>query len=145
MGDSLGLPYEGLSGTRGVRMMPLPVRQRLFFGRGFVSDDTVLSAIALAALAATQSETQRKFARGLRWWFLSIPPGIGLSTIKACLRLCIGVPSARSGVPSAGNGAAMRAAVIGAAYGKNHEARVAAVDAISRVTHTHPLAIQGHS
>lgn len=150
LGDSLGLPYEGLSGSRGVRMFPLPVRQRLLFGSGFVSDDTVLSALLLRALCASISPAgvdeealSKHFARLIRKWFLSIPPGVGLSTVKACLRLCVGIPARRSGVPSAGNGAAMRVAVIGAALAKHPELRIQAVAASTRVTHTDPRAISG--
>ena len=146
IGDSLGLPYEGLSAKRGIRLLPFPLRQRLVVRWGFVSDDTVQSALVLTSLAKFSGDPERcarDFSDRLRVWFLSIPPGIGLATIRACLKICFGSPPNKSGVYSAGNGAAMRAAVIGAAWATNSERRIQFVNAISRVTHTHPLAVDG--
>ena len=146
IGDSLGLPYEGLPRRRAEKLMPFPLRQRLLGRRGTVSDDTVQSGLVLGALKRCGGDVdffRRDLGRGLRKWFLSIPPGIGLATIKASLRLCVRVPAARSGVNSAGNGAAMRAAVIGAALHQDPEARVRFVEASSRITHSHPDAIAG--
>ena len=40
VGDAIGLPYEGMSKRRGVRLLGEPTRHRFFFGRGMVSDDT---------------------------------------------------------------------------------------------------------
>jgi ADP-ribosyl-[dinitrogen reductase] hydrolase len=146
LGDSLGLVYEGLAATRGVKLYPPPWRQRLFFGRGLLSDDTVQSACVVAALARHPDDArafQQDFAKRLRLWFLSVPPGIGLSTVKACLRLTVGLGPHRSGIYSAGNGSAMRSAVLGAAFAHDPAARIAFVEACSRVTHTHPLALAG--
>ena len=146
LGDSLGLPYEGLGPERAQKLMPFPLRQRLIGRTGCLSDDTVQSAIALQALIQnldSPDKFQRDFGRRLRLWFLTGPPGIGLATIKACSRLTVGVASSKSGVNSAGNGAAMRSAVLGAALSKEPELREHFVTACCRVTHTHPLAIQG--
>ena len=146
VGDSLGLPYEGLPAGRGLRLMPLPLRQRMLFGRGFLSDDTIQSALVLRSLIRFPDDSARfraDLAKCLRMWFLSIPPGIGLSTIKACSRLCLGISPDRSGVRSAGNGAAMRSAVIGAFFHQAAAARIQFVEASATVTHTHPLAVQG--
>lgn len=146
IGDSLGLPYEGLPPRRAQKLMPFPLRQRLLVRRGAVSDDTVQSGLVLAAMKRANGdieEFRKDLGKSLRKWFLSIPPGIGLATIKASLRLCLGVPASRSGVNSAGNGAAMRAAVIGAALHDDPIARVKFVEASSRITHAHPDAIAG--
>lgn len=146
VGDSLGLPYEGLATGRVLRFMPLPLRQRMLFGHGFLSDDTIQSALVLRSLIRFPDDPARfraDLAKSLRVWFLSVPPGIGLSTIKACTRLCLGSSPDRSGVRSAGNGAAMRSAVIGAFFHQDAEARMRFVEASATVTHTHPLAIQG--
>lgn len=145
-GDSLGLPYEGLAAARNLRLMPFPLRQRMFFGRGFVSDDTLQSVFALQALIECDGNLDcfvRGFAGRLRKWFLSMPPGIGMATVKASLRLCVGVAQSKSGVRSAGNGAAMRSAVLGAAFCDDDAARVRFVEACARVTHTDSSAIQG--
>ena len=146
VGDTLGLPYEGLSAKRGTRLLPFPLRQRLLFRHGMPSDDTVQSYLVLKALIQSHGSTtdfQRHLSQSLRVWFLSIPPGIGLSTIKACLRICVGLGLDRSGVRSAGNGAAMRSAVIGAYFASDDEGRTRFVAASTVVTHTDPLAVQG--
>jgi len=126
--------------------MRLPLRQRLLMGHGAPSDDTLQSYLVACSLASCKGDLvcfQRRFARSLRSWFLSIPPGIGLATVKACVRLCIGFPPSRSGVASAGNGAAMRSAVIGAWFCHDETERIKAVEASCTVTHTHALALQG--
>ncbi len=146
VGDSLGLPYEGLAARRGTRLLPFPLRQRLFLGRGFPSDDTVQSWLVCHAILLSEgSEAQfrKNLARFLRIWFLSAPPGIGLSTLKSCLRLCLGIDPSRSGVYSAGNGAAMRSAVIGALYCNDQAMRVRTVEVSTAITHTDPLALDG--
>lgn len=146
LGDSLGLPYEGLKSPRNLKLMPLPLRQRLVAGWGAVSDDAAQSAMALYALALSPDDPvafQRHFARMLRLWFWSLPPGVGLATIRACLKLSIGIQPPQSAVHSAGNGAAMRAAVMGAALRGDARRRVAFVQACAEVTHSHPDAIAG--
>jgi ADP-ribosyl-[dinitrogen reductase] hydrolase len=60
---------------------------------------------------------RRSLAWRLRWWFLAGPAGIGKATLLACVKLWFGVPSHTSGVKSAGNGPAMRAAILFAAAG----------------------------
>jgi len=117
VGDSLGLPREGLSRSRASRMYPGELRQRLVLGRGMLSDDTEHACMTLQALLRDDGDPER-FARALawklRWWLLALPPAIGSGTLRALIRLWLGWSPARSGVHSAGNGAVMRAPVIGA-------------------------------
>lgn len=40
VGDAIGLPYEGLSRRRALKLLGKPTKHRLFFGKGMVSDDT---------------------------------------------------------------------------------------------------------
>src|SRR6478752_86083 len=50
LGDSLGLPSEGMSRSRIAKRWKGPLEQRFLFGRGMLSDDTehtILSAQAL--------------------------------------------------------------------------------------------------
>lgn len=146
VGDSLGLPLEGLSRQRGAKLFPGPVRQRFFFGRGALSDDTLQTLMVLEGLRLHPSNPTAfasGFAGRLKRWFWSLPPGIGLSTAKACLRLSAGIPPALSGVRSGGNGAAMRSAIIGAFFAEDSNSRIKFVEASARVTHTLPIAIQG--
>jgi ADP-ribosyl-[dinitrogen reductase] hydrolase len=118
VGDALGLPYEGLSPLRARRMLGEPARYRFLFGRGMVSDDTEHACLTLAAWRESGGDLEvfrRSLARRLRWWFVLLPAGMGLATLRAVLRLWFGVPPERSGIWSAGNGAAMRAGVLGVA------------------------------
>ena len=50
VGDSLGLPREGLSGRRAARLYDGPLRQRLVLGRGMLSDDTEHACMTAQAL-----------------------------------------------------------------------------------------------
>jgi ADP-ribosylglycohydrolase len=60
--------------------------------------------------------------------------------VRACCRIALGL--SRSGVDSAGNGAAMRAAVVGA-FLPDPALRRATSDALARVTHVDPRAVEG--
>jgi ADP-ribosyl-[dinitrogen reductase] hydrolase len=142
VGDALGLPYEGLSAARAARILGPPDRYRFFFGRGMVSDDTEHAALVVEALARSAGEVrafERALAWGLRLWILSLPAGVGFATLRACLKLVIGIPPRRSGVFSAGNGPAMRAAVIGAAVSSRAHL-FPLVHVSTRLTHTDPKA-----
>src|SRR5262249_39504511 len=85
---------------------------------GLVSDDTEHTCLVARALIESAGDPDRfirRLARHLRWWLLGLPAGIGRATLQATLRLWIGFSPARSGVYSAGNGPAMRSAILGAA------------------------------
>ncbi len=141
VGDALGLSYEGLSRKRVSAFRP--VRHRLVLGRGMVSDDTEHTLMLAAALKAHSDDLaafQRAFAWKLRWWLLGLPAGVGLSTAKAILRLWIGFSPHKSGVRSAGNGAAMRSAVLGVFLADDEAKRREFALAACRITHTDPRA-----
>lgn len=145
LGDALGLPFEGASRDRVVRRVGSTLDHQFLFGRGVGSDDTEHSRLVLMALARDPSagvEFERELARGLRWWLVGLPPGIGFATLRACARLFVGFDSSRSGVFSAGNGPAMRAAVLGA-YCADPAWLERAVRTTTRITHTDPKAEEG--
>ena len=145
VGDSLGLPYEGLSSRRAERLLGPPDRQRFLWGRGMVSDDTehtCLVAQALIEAGGDPPKFQLALARRLRWWLLGIPAGIGLATLRSTLRLWCGLSPERSGVFSAGNGPAMRSALLGVVCADCQQL-AAWVRASTRLTHTDPRAEQG--
>lgn len=79
-----------------------------------------------------------RFRRALLGWFLRLPFGIGLATVRACLKMLVGRRD--SGVRSAGNGAAMRSMILGAVVDDRVE-RVGLAEAIARVTHTDERAV----
>ena len=62
----------------------------------------------------------RTVRRLLLDWFCPPPWGVGLATIRSSARIGTGINP--SGVMSAGNGAAMRAAVVGAFFHDRPEA-----------------------
>jgi ADP-ribosylglycohydrolase len=118
-------------------------RHRFLFGHGMVSDDTEHTLFVAQALLTHPDDVvvfQRCLAWKLRLWLLGLPAGIGLATLKAILRLWLGFPPSRSGVWSAGNGPAMRSAIIGAYFADDAEKRRAFVSAATRLTHTDPKA-----
>lgn len=146
VGDALGLPMEGMTPRRAKAMFRGPLRHRFIFGRGMVSDDTEHTWMVLQSLQEFPNDPngfQHALARRLKLWLLMVPAGAGLATVKSTLRLLVGVPPSRSGVPSAGNGAAMRAAVIGAWFCDDDQKRVQFVEAASVITHRDERAIQG--
>jgi len=145
VGDALGLPREGLSASRANALYGPEIRYSFFRGKGWISDDTEQTIMVLQALRESQSDPEKfakLLAKHLRTWFAMVPAGIGLATIRACLRLWIGIPPKRSGVPSAGNGAAMRSAIIGTWFADDAQFRSAFVVASTLITHTDERAIQ---
>ncbi len=146
LGDALGLPLEGLTPMRAARLFPGPVRHRLLPGYGMISDDTehaVLVAQALLAHPADASRFARRLAWGLRGWLLGLPAGVGFATLRACLKLWLGCGPATSGVWSAGNGPAMRAAPLGAFLARDPLLLADFVRASTLMTHRDPRALTG--
>lgn len=144
VGDALGLPYEGLSRRRLARWAPPRLGHALLpSGRGMVSDDTEHTVILARALSTTDSPAafQRALARGLRRWLWCLPAGIGFGTLRALLKLSVGFGPGRSGVRSAGNGPAMRAALLGLCV--SEDSLWDYVLASARLTHTDPRAAAG--
>lgn len=147
VGDSLGLPRENLSATRADRLFGgSPLRQHWVLGRGMVSDDSEHTIFVAQSLLAHPNDPDR-FARSLAWrlrgWFLTIPAGIGFATLRACIKLWLGFSPGRSGVWSAGNGPAMRAALLGVMLGDDRGKLRAFIRSSTRLTHTDPLAERG--
>lgn len=147
VGDSIGLPREGLSRRRARRLFGTdPMRQRLVFGRGMISDDTEHTCMVAQALLASSGDPDA-FARSLAWrfrgWLAALPAGVGLATAKSIVRLWIGFSWRNSGVYSAGNGPAMRAALLGLFAGDDDERLRQLVRRSTRITHTDPLTEQG--
>jgi ADP-ribosyl-[dinitrogen reductase] hydrolase len=145
IGDSLGLPYEGLSPRRAKKLLGSPDRHRFFFGRGFMSDDTEHTCFVAQAWMKSQRNPDRfvqLLAHSLRWWLLCIPAGIGLATLKSIVKLWLGFSPNRSGVFSAGNGPAMRSALLGVLIEDRNQLKEF-VRVSTRITHTDPKAEWG--
>ena len=146
VGDSLGLPSEGLRAGRIAKLRPGPLRQCLVGRKGMVSDDTEHAVMTFLSLRDADGDPERfarKLAGRLRWWLAAVPAGVGLATVKSILRLMIGYPPARSGVWSAGNGPLMRAPIIGAWFADHDDdTRNRFTDTSSLMTHRDPRALE---
>lgn len=144
LGDALGLPAEGMSAATIARRFGRVERFRLLGSTGYVSDDTEQAALLAQSLARRPDDPEAcaaEFRRALLEWFLRGPWGIGMATVRACARIAAG--QRESGVPSAGNGAAMRAGVLGAFFHDRPEERLRFGRELARVTHTDRRAVEG--
>ena len=143
VGDALGLACEGLSAKRQQRMFPNLDGYHLWFGKGLCSDDTehtCMLAQSLLVSGGAESKFTRDFAWRLRWWFAGLPAGIGLATLRSLIKLWLFVPAGWRGVYSAGNGPAMRSALLGVLFADDEARLVALNRAATRITHTDPKA-----
>jgi ADP-ribosyl-[dinitrogen reductase] hydrolase len=146
VGDALGLPAEGLRKRRARRIFGNIDRYRFIFGRGMTSDDTehiCIVAQALVASGGDLSEFRQDLARRLKQWLLTIPAGVGLATARSIMRMIVGISAERSGVFSAGNGPAMRSAIIGVSSIGDLEKMRKLVRISTRMTHIDPKAEYG--
>lgn len=144
IGDALGLPMEGMTAAAIRRRWPTIDRYSLLGTTGMPSDDTEQTALVAQALVRHPEDLRsavRAFRRSMLGWFLRLPWGTGLGTLRACLRMALGFEN--TGVSSAGNGAAMRAAVLGARFREDASERRQWSDAFARVTHTDARAVEG--
>ncbi|HEV3002735.1 MAG TPA: ADP-ribosylglycohydrolase family protein [Solirubrobacteraceae bacterium] len=144
-GDALGMPFEALP--------PDAIPERLEMedarlGRGTYTDDTQMAIAVcesllrrdgvdeedLAATIAAAFDPRRGYGPGtttvIRLW------GEGVPREEAALRLF-------GGEGSAGNGAAMRVAPVGLRFARDPERCVAEARRQARLTHAHPLGVDG--
>jgi len=146
VGDALGLPFEFLGTRRAVHLFGERDRYHFFFGRGMVSDDTEHTCMTAQSLIAAGDDV-RHFARDLawrlRWWMAALPAGAGWATLRSIFKLWIGFSPEKSGVFSAGNGPAMRSAIIGVRWGHEPEILKNFIRASTILTHTDPKAYYG--
>jgi len=146
VGDSIGLPAEGISRQRNKRLFRGNWHHRFILGRGMISDDTEHTIFVVQSLIAHADSAQlfvQRLAWCLKWWLLSLPAGVGLATLKSVLKLWIGFSPSKSGVYSAGNGPAMRSASIGAFFSGDLENMDEFIRASTIITHTDPKALVG--
>lgn len=146
VGDSLGLPYEGLRPCRAARLLGPPDRHRFIFGRGMVSDDTEHACFAARALIESRLDPiqfEQSLVRLLKWWLASVPAGVGKATAQAILKMWLGFAADKSGVFSAGNGPAMRSPLLGVVFAGHPERLKEFVKRSTRMTHSDPKAYWG--
>ena len=143
VGDALGLAFEGMSPRRIARLTGSRLTHRLLFGYGMLSDDTEHTCMVAQTLIRAGNDPD-KFQSGLawrmRWWLLALPAGIGLGTLRALIKLWLGISPDRSGVNSAGNGPMMRSALLGVHLGNQPDLLKQFVCINTRITHRDPRA-----
>jgi ADP-ribosylglycohydrolase len=122
-----------------------PLMPSLVLGRGLCSDDTEHTQMvgrAIVLSGGNVAEFERHFSRQLKCWFLTLPAGVGWATLRACLKLLLGFGPMRSGVHSAGNGPAMRSALLGV-WAKSEVQLRQLVRVCTRITHIDPKSEEG--
>jgi ADP-ribosyl-[dinitrogen reductase] hydrolase len=143
LGDARGLRWEGLSRRRAKRLAKYLDESSLVMGRDMCSDDTDHACMTAQAIAVSAG-SPRRFVSSLSWrlrfWLLGLPAGVGLATLCAIARLWLFVPPQFSGVRSAGNGPAMRSAILGIAFSESDPLLLMHVSASSAITHSDPRA-----
>jgi ADP-ribosyl-[dinitrogen reductase] hydrolase len=140
IGDCLGLPYEGLSSKQIQMLKPNIFKSPWIHNAWFFSDDTEHASFTLKALIQTKdlASFKRHLLKEFRCWFLTLPVGIGLATMKAGFKsLVFFLPT---GVKSQGNGPLMRATVIGAFFHDCDDERKKYIHASTTMTHSDPVA-----
>lgn len=146
VGDALGLPYEGLTPQRAERLFKEKDRYYFLFNKGMVSDDTEHTCMVAQSLIESRGNSKlfaKRMAWRLRFWLLGLPAGVGFATLRSILKLWCGFPPDKSGVFSAGNGPAMRSALIGVCYGHDEAKLTELVRALTIITHSDPKAYWG--
>ena len=147
MGDAIGLPMEGLRASRIARLgWCRELKHRFVFGRGMMSDDTEHTLMVAQSWLQCQGDLERfrrSFAWRLRWWILGLPAGVGMATARAAGKLWFGVSPKHSGVWSAGNGGAMRVALLGVVLADEPNKRRQFTEALVEITHRDPRAAVG--
>jgi ADP-ribosylglycohydrolase len=151
IGDALGLAGEGLSRRRIGKMYPDLTRYHFLPGRGMCSDDTEHACMTVQAWIECGGIAEGRFSKSfasilgwkLRFWLLGLPAGVGLATGRAIIKLWLGWSPHRSGIMSAGNGAAMRAPVLGVLCGTDRENLCKFVTASTLLTHRDMRALDG--
>jgi len=107
------------------------------------SDDTEHTLLIAQTLLSNYQDApafQRCFAWKLRWWLMGLPAGVGFATARAIVKLWLGFSPTKSGVRSAGNGPAMRSAILGLFFADDAQRRREFVSAATLLTHTDPKA-----
>ena len=145
IGDALGRPAEGrrperIKEVHGTITGFIPWRGWRGGPRGTLTDDTELTIALAESLIERRGMDPADFGRRCVAW-LPVGRGKGHATTEACMNLIDGLSWDEAGSPSAGNGAAMRAAPIGLLHplDMNSLRRDAAISAV--VTHADPTAV----
>jgi ADP-ribosyl-[dinitrogen reductase] hydrolase len=145
VGDSVGLPYQGLSRQRIAQRLKKPRGQQWLEKIGMcsaTSEQTCLVALALLNSAGCTMRFQKQLAASFKWLWLFWPMGLSWATWWATLSLWLGISPDRSGAFAAGNGPARRSAILGVVTEDLGQLR-RLVRISTRLTHRNPKAEYG--
>ncbi|HZE15910.1 MAG TPA: ADP-ribosylglycohydrolase family protein [Mycobacterium sp.] len=145
VGDALGMPFEGASpGTIPVQLEMVDAR----LGRGTYTDDTEMMIVLAESLIADGSVEPALLAR--RFLERHDPRrGYGAGTLRVFAHWQDGVSVSDAaallfgGHGSLGNGAAMRIAPVAVLFSSDPERLVEEARRSAKVTHVHPLGVDG--
>jgi ADP-ribosyl-[dinitrogen reductase] hydrolase len=143
IGDALGLPFEGLSPKKIQKRKAKLDSYSFLFNKGMCSDDTEHICMTAQSLISSELDPDlfgEILSKKIKFWFLGLPAGIGLATLKSSLKLLIGFKYDKSGIFSAGNGPSMRSSILGAVIKDDMDLLKKLVYVSTRITHTDPKA-----
>ena len=139
IGDTLGLPSEGLTADQIRRRWKGQWTMRFIFGRGMVSDNTEHTLMVAQALLSHPGDVAWPFNAPCLGNFAGgsspFPVGSVWRPQKPASNYGSASPAGKCAVKSAGSGPPMRSAVLGAYFADEPERRREFVLASSRLTH----------
>lgn len=144
IGDSYLLPYEFLrKDIAQKRFNKYGFKQSLLMKYGMTSDDSDHTIMTYESLLNSSNpiEFQKELSNKLKSWIFTIPPGIGLTTIKSIIKILLFFPLRKCGVKSLGNGPLMRLSIIAFKFKNNKEKRDSYLKSSTELTHNDKEAV----
>ena len=145
IGDALAQPSPGSSSRTALRRLGKfkPLHYRMWFS-GLYSDNTQFALMAGQAILQSRSDSDQfhqAFRRRLKWYALSLPPGLSLNTFIAGLKCWFSWTGLPAGRRNLGNSPTTRCVLLGVVlHNTGHRYQVWARDTTA-ITHRHPLVI----
>ncbi len=145
VGDALGMPFEGVPRASIPQHVEM-IEARL--GRGTYTDDTqMMIALAESLIAQRQVDVEHLAGAFLDAYEVDRGYGGGTRRVFELWRSDVPVDAAAAqvfdGQGSRGNGAAMRIAPVAVFFRDDHERLCVEAATSARVTHTHPVGVDG--
>ncbi len=117
IGDALASSMGGVSPQAACRKLGFkPLTYRGFLGAALTSDETHFALMAAQAILQSRSESsdfQANFRSRLKWYVLTMPPGLSWSTFRAGLRCWLHAFGVKSSVGGSGNSPSTRSLLLG--------------------------------
>lgn len=145
IGDALAQPPLGRSSKAALRRLGKfrPLRYRFWY-EGLYSDDTQFALMAGQAILQSRSTSElfhKAFRRRLKWYVLSLPPGLSINTFLSGIKCWFSWLGIAAGRHNLGNSPTTRSMLLGVVlHNTGHRYQVWARDSAA-ITHQHPLVI----